>query len=195
MANLLEPNLRDADELGRAPVATMSEPLVASAGGDRRLGTLIAEASRLQAGADFGLHNPGGVRIDLPGGLVTYADLHRVMPFDNTVVRLTISGAQLRQLAEQAGPRYYYANLRISYTPDPRAPRFGRASLSRLDGTPVEVGQSYSLATNDFLADGGDSLGMLPGLERTNLGVTTLDAVVALLRTMPSPVVVPYPPR
>jgi 2',3'-cyclic-nucleotide 2'-phosphodiesterase (5'-nucleotidase family) len=195
MEDLLAPYLRTAEALGRAPVTTLSEGLVAASTGDRRLGSMIAEAARLQAHANFGMHNPGAVRIDLPRGTITYEDVHRVMPFDNTVVSLTLTGAQLRQLAEQTGPRYYYANLSIAYREEAGGPRFGRATVAFPDGTAIHDDQSYTLATNDFLADGGDALAMLATLPRVNTGVTTLDAVVAYLRSMPTPVSLPLPPR
>ena len=54
--------------------------------------SLIRGTKVLLEGADATL-NPGGVRIDLPRGDVSYAQLHRVMPFDNAVVRLTISSS------------------------------------------------------------------------------------------------------
>lgn len=192
---LLEPYLRTAAEMGGALVTTLGEPLSSSATGDRRLGTLIAESARLRGRADFGLHNPGGVRIDLPRGDVSYAQLHRVMPFDNAVVRLTIPGRRLRELVEQTGPRYYYSNLLIAYRPDPVAPRFGRASLTFPDGTSVLEDRAYTLAINDFLADGGDGLIMLSELPREAIGVTVLDAVVDYLRTLPAPVVLQLPAR
>ncbi len=195
MVDLLAPYLRMAGELGGVRVTTLAERLSSSASGDRRLGSFIAEAARRQARADFGLHNPGGVRIDLPDGPITYADLHRVMPFDNTVVRLVISGKQLRRLAEQVGPRSYFANLVITYAPDTVAPRFGRAMLAFPEGRQVVDDESYTLATNDFLADGGDGLVLLTELARDHTGVTTLDAVGAQLRALPPPVTLPMPVR
>ena len=191
MTRLLAPYLRAAAAMGRALVATLAEPLSSSSTGDRRLGTLIAESARLLGRADFGMHNPGGVRIDLPSGDISYAQLHRVMPFDNAVVRLTITGRQLGELVERTGPRYYYANLLIEYRPDADAPRFGRASLTFPDGTRVLGDRVYTLAANDFLADGGDGLTMLSELPREAIGVTVLDAVADHLRTLPAPVVLP----
>ena len=107
MAELLAPYTVAADAIGKRQVTTLTEPLSASAAGDRRLGYLIADAARLLARADFGIQNPGGVRADLARGVILYGDLYRVMPFDNELVRLTLTGRQLRQLVEQAGPRYY----------------------------------------------------------------------------------------
>lgn len=191
MTDLIAPYLLAAESRGREPLATLAEPLSAAASGDRRLGGLIADAARQLAGADIGLHNPGGVRADLPRGLVSYADLHRVMPFDNMVVRLTLTGSQLRELARQAGARYYYANLRVGA----EAGGDGAVSLSWPDGGSVDDKRTYSLGTSDFLADGGDGLLMLATLPREPLGVTLLDAVVQRLRQVPMPALLPASPR
>jgi 2',3'-cyclic-nucleotide 2'-phosphodiesterase / 3'-nucleotidase / 5'-nucleotidase len=188
MVDLLAPYLRAADARGKERVTTLAESLSASPNGDRRLGGLIAAAIRLLAGADVGLHNPGGVRADLPRGDVSYGDVYRVIPFNNGVVRLTLTGRQLRQLVERTGPRYYYSNLQVEY--DSGASRTRVIVALRLsDGTPIRDERSYTLATNDYLADGGDALTMLTMLQRKDMGITMVDALVRHLRksqqTMP----------
>jgi 2',3'-cyclic-nucleotide 2'-phosphodiesterase / 3'-nucleotidase / 5'-nucleotidase len=185
LTELLAPFIAASDAKGREQVAVLAEPLTASAAGDRRLGYLVAEAARLTAGADVGLHNPGGVRADLPRGVVSYTDLHRVLPFGNAIVRLTLTGRQLRELVDTTGPRYYFSNLGVMLADEPGG---SRTALAFADGTPVRDEVSYSLATNDFLADGGDGLALLPTFPREATGVTLLDATIERLRSLPSPV-------
>ena len=191
MTELLEPHLRRADERGRSPVTTLAEALSGSATGDRKLGTLIAEATRLVAEADVGLHNPGGTRADLPAGTITHADVHRVVPFDNAIVRLRLSGRDLRRLVQQVGPRYYFANLRVSS--EGAGGRGGVATLVFATGQQVRDEGTYTLATSDYLADGGDNLRWLAELPREAVGTTVLDAVVSHLRALPAPVRLPPP--
>jgi 2',3'-cyclic-nucleotide 2'-phosphodiesterase (5'-nucleotidase family) len=107
------------------------------------------------------------------------------MPFDNAVVRLTLTGRDLRRVAEQAGPRYYFAGLRVTFE-DAGGGR--RASSLTIDGHPVQEDAVYSLATNDFLAEGGDGFLMLGEMPREAVGITVLDAVVRRLRELPAPV-------
>ncbi len=190
LTKLLAPYTAKADATGKQPVTTLAEPLFADPSGDRRLGQLIADSGRLLAKADFGLHNPGGVRFNLPRGAISYADIHRVMPFDNMVVRLSLTGRQLHQLVERAGPRYYFSNLRVEFDMA-AAPSSRVVSLTFADGAPVIDERSYSLATVDFLADGGDGFDILTGLPRDALGVSILDAVVKRLRELPAPVSLP----
>ena len=186
MVDLLAPYLRAAEARGKERVTTLPEPLSASPNGDRRLGRLIADAVRRLARADVGLHNPGGVRADLPSGDVSYADVYRVIPFDNEVVRLTLTGRQLRQLVDQTGPRYYYSNLRVEYDSAASGERVIR-SMRLSDGTQVSEDRSYTLATIDYLADGGDALTLLTTLQRQVLGVTVVDALADHLRTAEPP--------
>jgi 5'-nucleotidase len=188
MARLVAPYAAVADSVGRSPVTVLAEALPPT--GDRRLGHSVADAARLAADADIGMYNPGGIRAALPAGVVTYADLYRVLPFGNTVVRLSLTGRQLRQLVERTGIRYYYSNLHVRYDPEAR-PGSRIVSVSFPDGTPILEDRSYTLGTVDFLAAGGDGLTMLTALPREYPGVPILDAMIAHLRSLPAPVVIP----
>lgn len=190
MIALLASAVAAAEDKRRELVTTLAQPLSSSAAGDRELGTLIAEAARLLGNADIGLHNPGGVRTSLARGPVSYSDLHRTMPFDNAVVTLALTGEQVRQLVERVGPRYYFANLRVERDGED-ARRVRHLSLIAPEPAPIRDEQTYRLATNDFLADGGDGLTLLPTLSREVTGVLLLDAVVAHLRSLPTPLVLP----
>jgi len=70
------------------------------------MGNMVADAMRLKyAGVDGALMNSGGLRADLvcsgfagdPSCTITCDELHRVLPFGNTAVILTVTGAQLEQ--------------------------------------------------------------------------------------------------
>ena len=78
------------------------------AGGDHVLGRLIADAQLAATrvnGAQVAFTNPGGVRTNLvasgAGGTVTYSDAYSTQPFGNSLVTLTLSGAQLKAMLEQ----------------------------------------------------------------------------------------------
>ncbi len=186
---LLEPYMASADEKRNQHVTTLAQSLRNSATEDRRLGDLIADSERRIAAADFGLQNPGGVRAELPAGPVSYADLHRVLPFGNMLVRVTLSGRQLRRLVEQTGPRYYYSKLQVDYAVLAGGAR--SASIRFSDGSPIDDDRQYTVAMPDFLAEGGDDLSMLTGLPREAMGMTVLDAVVERMRELPNPLVLP----
>ena len=72
-------------------------------GGDMEspLGNLFADALREAiAGVDVAINNNsrGGLRADIPDGALTFGRLYDVFPFDNRLVRLTLTGAELRRV-------------------------------------------------------------------------------------------------
>jgi 2',3'-cyclic-nucleotide 2'-phosphodiesterase / 3'-nucleotidase / 5'-nucleotidase len=193
MLALLRPYVALADSIARVPVATMRDSVNA---GNRALGHLIADAARRFASADFGLHNTGGVRAPLAAGAVNYNDLFRVLPFGNAMVRITLTGRQLREAVEYSLGRspQFFSGLRVSY--DPAAPVGGRiVSLSLSDGSPIIDDRSYTLGTADYLADGGDGYTMFLPLPKERYEPTLLDALIAHLRALPQPVVAPTDER
>jgi 2',3'-cyclic-nucleotide 2'-phosphodiesterase (5'-nucleotidase family) len=190
MLALLAPYRLRADSIGQARVAVLAEPL--GGGGGQRLGGLVAESLRLAGAADFGLYNPGGLRSGLEAGEVTYADLYRVLPFENQVVRMELTGRELRDVAEHAFSRrvYHFANLRVEH--DPGAPPGRRIlALATADGRPVADDARYVLATVEYLAGGGDGFTMLGRLPAEPTGIPALEAVIRHLRSLPSPVALP----
>jgi len=65
---------------------------------DSPLGNLFADAQRERTGADVAINNNvrGGLRADLPAGPLTFGRLYDVFPFDNRLLTLTLTGAELR---------------------------------------------------------------------------------------------------
>jgi 5'-nucleotidase len=79
----------------------LDTPFPRSGDAESPLGNLFADALRERSGgADVAINNNvrGGLRTDLPQGVLTFGRLYDVFPFDNRLVKLTISGAQLRQV-------------------------------------------------------------------------------------------------
>jgi 2',3'-cyclic-nucleotide 2'-phosphodiesterase (5'-nucleotidase family) len=188
---LIEPYLLRADSVASAPVAELAETLPPRA--SPHLGNLITDAIRAAAGTQLALSNKGGIRWSLPAGPVTYSAAHRVLPFDNVIVLTRLSGRQLRELAEHAVRGEEpddFSGLRVRF--DPSRPVGSRVlALELEDGTPLDDAAEYSLATSDYLAEGGGGytlFGTLP-LERTDTPM--LDAFIEHLRGLPQPVVAP----
>jgi 2',3'-cyclic-nucleotide 2'-phosphodiesterase (5'-nucleotidase family) len=192
MQALVEPYVAMAESVARTPIATLRDSLYTF--DSPALGNIIADAIRTAAAADLAMHNPGGIRAGLDAGLVTYNDLFRVLPFGNAVVRVTLSGAQLREVLERALPRYFFSGVTLTYNGDPAAAR-RLVSLTFDDGRTLRDDATYTFATGDFIAAGGDGFTMLMPLPTENLGITLLDALIEHLRVLPQPVVAPATPR
>jgi 5'-nucleotidase len=163
VAALLAPTLARVEEAQQRPLGvSAATPLTRGFMEERPLGNLIADALREAAGADVGVMNPGGIRADLPGGPLTFGHVYQVLPFDNTVAVLTLTGAELRRLLELAnaserGSVFPVSGLEVTLA---RCPGPGRLQDVRLaGGAPLEPGRQYRVALPDFLARGGDGLG------------------------------------
>lgn len=154
------------------------------------LGNLIADAMREadfedgQGPADFAFMNPGGIRADLPKGDVTFGDLAKIQPFGNTLVKLTLKGAQIKTLLQQqwnvkADGTADIKTLQISglkYTANMYLPVAERiASLTLTDGTPINLTQNYTVVVNNFMAAGGDNYKVLTEASTSVPGPIDLD--------------------
>ena len=132
---------------------------------ESNFGNLVAEAMRRGVGAEVGLTNGGGIRGDrtYPAGTrLTRKDLLTELPFGNTVVLMELSGADLlaalengvSRVEDRAGRFPQIAGLRLVY--DPGAPAGSRVVEVEVGGTPLDPGRTYTVATNDYMAGGGD---------------------------------------
>jgi 2',3'-cyclic-nucleotide 2'-phosphodiesterase (5'-nucleotidase family) len=134
-------------------------------GGEATIGNLFADALRASMGADIALVNGGGFRGNRsyePGTQLTRRDVLRELPFGNKAYLLELSGAQLRSVLEQAfakAERLTGAFPQVSgltIRADVTRPAGDRVVSVSVNGKPLDAAATYTLATNDFLARGGD---------------------------------------
>ncbi len=201
---------RSAREVGRllAPAT-----LAAAPGGDSPAGRLVADAQlaatrgAAEGGAQIALMNPGGVRAELrprnAEGVVSYGDAFAMQPFGNSLVTMSLSGAQLLAVLEQqwAGvnrdrARILQPSAGFQYRWEARAPAGARVvpGSLRLHGEPIEPARNYRVTVNSFLAEGGDGFSLFTeGRDRLG-GAQDLDALLAWLRSR-SPLMPETTPR
>ncbi|NIZ91982.1 bifunctional metallophosphatase/5'-nucleotidase [Kineococcus rubinsiae] len=208
VAGIVSDAVAFAATVGAQPVGRITADITrAFAGGETDrgtpspLGNLIADAQLQQtAGADaqIAFENPGGIRDDLlfkasgseGDGVVTYAEAAAVQPFANSVVTLSLTGAQVREVLEQqwqpAGSSRPFLALGVSkgfaFTYDPAAPAGAHVVSATLDGAELDAAATYRVTVNSFLAAGGDNFTTLAeGTDRAELGRTDLEAFTAYL--------------
>lgn len=164
-------------------VATATAALVRALGPDQEsgLGSWMADCYRARAGADVAVQNAGGIRSDIPAGPVTLRRLFSVMPFDNDLVLVRMSGAQLRSVLEHAvaAPRLdQISGAVVAFRPGPAGTR-GLVSAT-VGGAPLDDAKTYSVATLDFLVSGGGGYrDFAQASSRSPLGVPARDALRA----------------
>ncbi|WP_394730454.1 bifunctional metallophosphatase/5'-nucleotidase [Altererythrobacter sp. GH1-8] len=162
----------------------------------KELGRLIADAqlaATREAGAQIALMNPFGIRAPLQpaeDGTLTYGDIARTQPFNNTLVTQNFTGAQLKRVLEQQfegeDPEQFLSpSAGFAYTFDRSRPVGDRIVAMTLDGVPIEPDAIYRVTTNSFLASGGDSFAALTeGTQAVEQG-TDIDALEAYIRAVP----------
>lgn len=159
--------------------------------GESALGNLIADAQRAAMGTDFAFMNPGGIRADVFAGEVTWGELFTVQPFGNSLVKMDLTGQQIRDLLERQWAGQPFARiLKISgltYEWDAAAPVGGRIVAVYRNGTPLDQTATYTATVNSFLADGGDNFTVLTSGANRVGGPVDLDALIAYVKTLPQP--------
>ncbi len=166
--------------------ATTSIQRGASREVESEMGNFVTDAMRSYLdGVDVAVTNAGGLRADIDAGPITLQEVYAVLPFNNTLVTTDLAGDQLTQVLEEgANSRYgtvQVSGLRWSY--DAGAPFGDRVtSVTLADGTPIDPARTYRVATNNFMANGGDQFAMLTqGVNTVDTGINLVDTVVAHL--------------
>jgi 2',3'-cyclic-nucleotide 2'-phosphodiesterase (5'-nucleotidase family) len=179
------------------PVATIASDLNRS-GSQYPLGNLIADAMRVEGKGDVAVMNNGGIRANLRAGPATYGTLFEIQPFANILYRVIVSGKTLRGYLEKLvarTPNVHVSGVTITY--DSTRTAGSRMVSARLaGGKEIRDDAQYALILNDFLATGGDGLGVTAGAIRTEiLPIVDLDAFVDYLKARPQPVQAPMEAR
>lgn len=134
---------------------------------ETNMGNLVTDVMLANCDADVVLTNGGGIRASISAGDVTVGDIFTVLPFDNTLVVVELTGEQivaavehgLRKYPESNGGFLHVAGMNIVF--DPAQPAGSRVVEIIVQGQPLNLTQAYLVATNDFVAAGGDGYSMI----------------------------------
>jgi len=125
-------------------------------------GEKVAKTKNMDLKPDISYFNYGGIRTYLPKGEITVGKIYELMPFENEMVYLKLSGSQvktfLNAIAEKGGESVGGVRFTISDV---------KATNIFINGNPLESDNNYWLVTNDYVAAGGDNLDVLT--ERSEL--------------------------
>ncbi len=123
---------------------------------------------------DIGLTNWGGLRIPINKGPIRVGDIYSVMPFENTLVVLTFTGAQIRDIANElaATGGQPISGLRMRIVD-------GKATDVLVGTRAIKDDDTYTIVTSNFLADGGDGYKALQKpVKRQDLNILMRDAMI-----------------
>ncbi|KYD26142.1 bifunctional metallophosphatase/5'-nucleotidase [Parageobacillus toebii] len=164
---------------------------VQNASGESALGNLIADAQRAAMKTDFAFMNPGGIRANIEQGEVTWGELYNVQPFSNQLVKMTLTGEQIRKLLNQQWQPNQTRMLQISgltYTWDASKPIGDKVvDIYLPNGTKLDPNAEYTVTANSFLADGGDNFTVFTEGKNREVGPVDLDALINYIQQLPQP--------
>jgi 5'-nucleotidase len=177
---------------------TVAHPIAPAYAAESALGNLFADLMRAaRPKADVALTSGGSLRAALPAGALTYGQLHEALPFDDRMVTLHTTGADLaatvaRNLGRPGGV------VSLSGVSASAACIDGslQVTLKRADGKPVAPAEALTLVTSEYLASGGSDV--LPAELRAHAdpadGEPIRDVMADLLRARKKPLDPDSPP-
>lgn len=134
------------------------------------LGNMICNAnvwyfnSNFSQKIDFAFHNGGNMRSELPKGKLTREQILTVLPFENYLYIVSLTGREITELfnfiatVPQGNGAFPQFSKEVGYTLD--IPNKTIRDLT-IGGAPVDPGKTYRFCTNDFLLAGGDGYTVL----------------------------------
>jgi len=161
--------------------------------GETNMGNFVADAVRADVESDVVIQNGGGIRTNTlyPPGNVTDLLVRQILPFGNTTIELEVSGRTLHDALENGVSEVESLEGRfpqvsgMEFAWDPEAEPGDRVDPAdvTVGGDPLDLEATYTLGTNNFMAEGGDGYDMLPGATQTGAGETGLaQLVIDLIR-------------
>lgn len=124
---------------------------------------------------DFALFNHGGLRASIPSGDVTLENAFNLMPFENELVVVTLSGEKVHELAS-----FFIDNQRAH--PISNAVQFtitGNTYKLLINNRPLDKKATYNVLTNDYLQTGGDKMNFFKNpIELYPLDYKVRDAII-----------------
>ncbi|MGN0786729.1 MAG: bifunctional metallophosphatase/5'-nucleotidase [Christensenellales bacterium] len=171
---------------------------------ETNLGDLAADAILAAApNADFALTNGGGIRANVEIGDITRYDLFTVFPFGNMVATLELTGAQIVYILEaathacpgtdgafpQVSGITFEIHTYIEYEGEYANPTNPGSRIQNvcINGEPIDLDATYVMATNDFLAAGGDTYAILAeNYENSGIliGINLEDALINYIQNI-----------
>ena len=161
--------------------------------GESNLGQLATDAMIELTGADVAITNGGGIRASIEAGDITMNNMVTVFPFGNTIMVKEIKGSDLLAALEYGVDSFpetkgaFPHTAGITFTLNAYKEAGSRVSDVKVSGEALDLNKMYSVATNDFMAAGGDGYTMFesyPIKAEYNTLMDTLLAYVEKLGTV-----------
>ncbi len=129
---------------------------------ESNLGNFVADIIRKESGAEAAIINGGGLRTSIMKGPVTVGNIYSTLPFNNYIIAIRLTGQQIKDALEwglsgigtKEGRFPQVSGITFTYSPERETGK--RVRTVTVTGKPLDLSRQYTVATNDFLAAGGD---------------------------------------
>ncbi len=160
--------------IGNAPV-TLGKADYQSPLGNFIVDLMLEQSRALFDGRiDMATTTNGGLRIPIPMGVVKVGTIFELMPFENELVVLTLDGPAVQELFDFAAKARYAPIANATF-----AVKGDKATQITINGKPFDPSQQYTIVTSDYLAGGGDDMGVFKkSLKREKVGIMMRDAIL-----------------
>jgi 2',3'-cyclic-nucleotide 2'-phosphodiesterase (5'-nucleotidase family) len=144
------------------------------------LGNILADAMLSMAEKSYATHvdaafiNYGGIRLpSIPAGNITLGKIFELAPFDNLLILQKISGKTLQEFLDHIAGRKGWPCAGITMQIKDK-----KAVNVMIGGKPINESATYTIANNDYVANGGDDCVMLKPIPQVSNGYLFRDAVI-----------------
>ncbi|MGZ3578900.1 MAG: bifunctional metallophosphatase/5'-nucleotidase [Syntrophales bacterium] len=164
-------------------VGKTSVPLVRHHQRESNIGNFICDTMRKKTGTDMALINSGAMRDNIPKGKITLEQVFTLLPFDNVLVTMKLTGKKILEILEQNATLEHgilqMSGMEIRYdTSEPVGSRVREVYIGR---RPLDPEKTYTLTTVDYLAAGGDAFSPFKEGKNIMYGMALRDVLLSYL--------------
>jgi len=163
-----------------------------SGGGDSMLGNFAAEAIQYRSGVetDFSVTNSLGIRTDISKGPITIETMFNVMPFENTITTMYLSGDEIQEMLDfvttKSSTRGCSCQVQVSNISFDMNCSINKAENIVIAGNSMRRDAIYEMATNNYMAWGGSGFDVLErNTTKIDTGISLRDAIIDFMKAHP----------
>lgn len=141
------------------------------------LGNLICDALRSETGTDIAFFNSGGIRSNLPAGIVRRRDVLEAFPFRNLVSTGVLKGRFIVSLLNDGVRAGDFSGAVLQVSGLTYEIRNGKVSEVWVGGEKIDLERDYTFSTNSYVSSGGDKLTSIRKAQSVKIGPGTIDNI------------------
>jgi 2',3'-cyclic-nucleotide 2'-phosphodiesterase (5'-nucleotidase family) len=164
-------------------VGETSVPLIRYHQRESNIGNFVCDTMRKKTGTDIAFINSGAIRNNIPKGRITREQVFTLLPFDNILVTMKLTGKQILEILEQNAKLEHgilqVSGMEIRY--DLSEPAGSRVREVYIGRRSLDPKKTYTVTTIDFLAAGGDAFSPFKEGKNIMYGTALRDVIVSYL--------------